>query len=256
MTLSFQQPRIRSMKAAMKGKPYWRGVYRGLQILYHLLIGGQARSVELLRLRRPSGLFQPFPTTMPNRYPMAFQYIRDQIGDGVGRRILSFGCASGEEVFSLQRHFPAARILGVDINSHNIKICLRRWRHAGSNPHVRFIVGNSAEGLQRFDVIFAMAVFRHDELRDAPGRCDHCIRFVEFSRCVDSLAAALKPGGYLVIAHSNYLFSDTSTSAAFRRVQTLLGPKAKHLPPIYGPDDRLLPDVEPENAVYQKMAYG
>src|SRR5215467_12525911 len=91
--------------------------YRAARLGFNFARSAEFRSVMLLRWRNPKNLFQPFSETNLDRYPDIFRFAREQVGDDSSHRILSFGCATGEEVFSLRRYFPLAHIRGLDINT-------------------------------------------------------------------------------------------------------------------------------------------
>ncbi|MBF0334612.1 MAG: methyltransferase domain-containing protein [Alphaproteobacteria bacterium] len=225
---------------------------RFLRLLRQVLQGGDTRRSALLRLSRPRNLFQPFGTTAEHRYPGIFEMVRAQVGDGPERRVLSFGCATGEEVFSLRRHFARAEIEGVDISAARIAEARSRLARQGGDSGIRFAVAASAETMpaNSFDAIFAMAVFRHGELGDdRPERCDHRLRFADFERTVTDLARCLKPGGLLAIRHANFRFRDTAVAAEF---DTLMSRPARPETPVYGADDRLLPHHPDEPVVFRK----
>jgi trans-aconitate methyltransferase len=57
--------------------------------------------------------------TRPNRFPKIFARIKELNPEP--RRILSFGCSTGEECFSLAELFPTSEIVGVDVNSWSLK---------------------------------------------------------------------------------------------------------------------------------------
>ncbi len=85
-------------------KPRLRKVpgFRAARFMYRLVHGVESRNTALLLLRPPKGLYQPYGTTSDDRYPEIFKFVREQIGDGADVRILSVGCSTGEEVFSLR----------------------------------------------------------------------------------------------------------------------------------------------------------
>lgn len=211
---------------------------RYLASLYPFMQGTDARHTRLWQ-RSPEGLFQPFSDTRMDRYPRMFAFARDQLGDGPDRRILSFGCSTGEEVFSLRRHFPQATIRGIDINPRNIARARAHLRRQG-NERLSFAVATSAvaEGIANHDAIFAMAVFRHGELGHSPPTCTPLLRFADFEQSLTELVACLKPGGLLFLRHSNFRFQDTKLSAGF---DLLLERPRSPETPLYGRDDALLP---------------
>lgn len=198
--------------------------------------------------------FQPFNDTRPDRYPCIFKFVQAALGAERALDILSFGCASGEEVFSLRRYFPHARIKGIDINRGNVAAAQARL---AGNPDagLSFVVGDSTarEPAALYDAIFCMAVLRHGGLSE-PGveRCDHLLRFDDVAAAFADFHRCLKPGGLLVVRHSNFRLCDTSVGGRF---ETLLSvPFRRARTPIFGPDNRLMPGVEYPDAVFRRRA--
>ena len=133
-------------------------------------------------------------------------------------RLLSFGCSTGEEVFTLRRYFPGATIDGVDIHPYRVAAARERLRRRGGDPALSFAVAGSAKHLPDgyYDAIFCLAVFRHGGLQPGPApRCDHLIKFAAVEQTVTELARCLKSGGFLAIAHSNFRFADMAVAASF-----------------------------------------
>jgi SAM-dependent methyltransferase len=204
----------------MRLKPRLRKVpgYRVVRFVYNMVHTVESRNAALLLLWPPKGLYQPYGTTSDDRYPEIFQFVREKIGDSKDVSILSIGCSTGEEIFSLRRYFPHAKLIGLDINPLNILACrFRRRRNGDRNMH--FAIANSTSGQAdaSHDAIFAMAVYRHGDLKVAepPSKCDHRIRFADFERSVTDLARCLKPGGLLVIEHAMFRFADASVASQF-----------------------------------------
>jgi SAM-dependent methyltransferase len=210
------------------------------------------RGVWLLRLRRPAGAFQPFNDTREDRYPRIFAFVQSRLGGECAGRLLSFGCSTGEEVFSLRRYFPRASIKGIDINPGNIAICRKRLKAAG-DPGISFATAASTaeEETDSYDAIFCMAALRHGELGLSGAKsCFHLIRFEDFARTVEDFARCLKPGGLLVIRHSNFRFRDAPASAGFETILQVPYPAAKT--PIFGPDNRLMEGETYPDTVFRK----
>lgn len=225
-------------------------LFRMLRFLRHWALRTPRRHDAWLQLRPPPGLFQPSSDTRDDRYPETFAFVLAEIGDGPDRRLLSFGCSTGEEVFSLRRYFTAAILRGLDINAHNIAVCRRRGGDAGMS----FALAGSAEDemTESYDAIFAMAVFRHGDLASTPPRCEPYLRFADFSHHAAILSRRLKPGGLLAIQHANFRFSDTGAAAHFDKIfqgDRLPGSKPT---PIYGADGRLLPGSPGDDGVFRK----
>jgi SAM-dependent methyltransferase len=238
--------RLKALLRKAPGAPLWR-------FFYHLR-NESSRNRALLDLRPPQGLFQPESTTRENRYPAEFKFVRDHLGDGPDRRILSFGCSTGEEVFSLRHYFPTAQIKGVDINRRNIRKCRERLARIGGDPGLSFEIAGSAvtEPTAHYDAVFAMAVFRHGKLGEAPPSCAHLIRFGDFERSVGELARSLKPRGLLILCHANFRFGDTAAASAFTRICVAPSNPKSARTPLYGPDDKLLPYAREDDGVFDK----
>jgi 2-polyprenyl-3-methyl-5-hydroxy-6-metoxy-1,4-benzoquinol methylase len=118
------------------------------------------RNKMWVRLIRPKGLFQPVNDTRANRYPRIFKFVQSQLGAENEVRILSFGCSTGEEVFSLRRYFPRAAIKGIDVNALNIAACRRR-QHRERVAGLSFVTNASTAGEPAgiYDAIFCMPCF-------------------------------------------------------------------------------------------------
>jgi 2-polyprenyl-3-methyl-5-hydroxy-6-metoxy-1,4-benzoquinol methylase len=197
------------------------------------------------RLARPRGTFQPFGFTRPDRYPPLFRAAQTHLVGRETLRILSFGCATGEEIGTLRRHFPGASLKGIDINPAAIA-------RARTTIAADFSVAASteAEPSESYDAIFCLAVLRHGDLgRGKPARCDALIRFADFEHLTTDFARCLKPGGLLAIRHSNFRFEDTPAAQAFTPL--LRAPRLADTPK-YGRDDTRLPDDAREIVLWRK----
>jgi SAM-dependent methyltransferase len=214
------------------------------------------RSVVLLRWRSPDNLFQPFTDTFPDRHPQLFRFVREQIGDANSRHILSFGCSTGEEVFTLRRYFPLSSLKGIDINPRSVRSAERRLKEM-RDPNIVFEVAASTrnEPSNRYDAVFCMSVFRHGGLGESgiDNRCDHLIRFEDFEKTVGDIARCVAPGGLLLIDHSNFRFGDTRASKAFD-VVFQAGGAADKATPIFDSHNRFLADTGYGEIGFRKRA--
>ncbi len=118
-----------------------RMIYRILKLIWfglRLCTDGKMRSETF------SGVFsrnvhQRVTFTATNRYPLVFQKCAEYLKERniPGPKILSFGCSTGEEVFTLGKYLPQATIIGTDINSW----CIRRCRKVNQNANFSFLTG-------------------------------------------------------------------------------------------------------------------
>lgn len=185
------------------------------------------------RIAHRGEVHQTTPYTAEDRYPELFDLAAKLRPDV--RRILSFGCSTGEELVALRRRFPGAEIVGAEINSRSRRIAARRValddRAAVISP--REISGS-------FDLIFALAVFQREphkvvemEIEDLSAYYP----FERFERTVTELTHRLEPDGLMCVFHAHYPVEQTSAA-------TQLEPIADSpwlQPPLFGRDSRRLP---------------
>jgi SAM-dependent methyltransferase len=225
--------------------------YAALSWLRQMILDRNFRETARLRSSPPPGLFQPTGHTKLDRHPDLFAFAREIVGDGPDRQLLSFGCSTGEEVFSLRRYFAETRITGIDISPHRIRECRRRALRLGGDPAIRFAVAASAEDFapESFDAIFANSVLRHGDLALAPPQCDHRLRFADFERVVSGLARCVRPGGLFVLRHTNFRFTDTEAAEDF---ETRLLMRRDGKTPLYDTANRLAPPEREEAVVFRR----
>ncbi len=227
---------------------------RAWRMLRRLATDRPYRGVMWLVWRQPAEVFQPFNDTAPDRYPKLFAFVQRALGAERELAILSFGCSTGEEVFSLRRYFPRAAIKGVDVNPGNIAVARRRL-HRRPDAGMSFEIAGStaAEPAARYDAIFCMAVLRHGSLgRPGVARCDHLIRFEDFAATIADFSRCLKPGGLLAIRHSNFRLCDTPAAAAF---ETVLRVPTNDRTPLFGADNSLLSGTGYPDVVFRKHVF-
>ena len=90
--------------------------------------------------------------TKPQRFPIIFDTVKKLKPDA--KRILSFGCSTGQEAFELARLFPESEIVGVDIDYQSV-VTARR-----NNPEpdrIHFHTDLGATG--KYDLVLGLMVF-------------------------------------------------------------------------------------------------
>lgn len=227
-------------------------LYRGLRFAWHCATDGTFRRDQIMRVRRPGNLFQYRSLTYPDRYPGIFGFVRDRLAGVARPRLLSFGCATGEEVFSLRGYLPNAVIKGIDINAGNIAVCRARLART-PDAAMMFAQRDSAadEAPESYDAIFCLAVFQHQSLQDPRIQsCEGYLQFSAFEATLTGLARCLKPGGYLAIRHADFRFMDTAVSASFRVALRLNPAGAPH--PRFDRHHRRLSDEFDTDVMFQK----
>lgn len=204
-------------------KPLVRGIARGLGDLLALareirgcFTSQNTRSVVFMKLFQNRRTHQTTSATAMDRYPEVFSTCRELLGQKQDLRILSFGCATGEEVFTLRQYFPRATIIGAEIN----RSCLRVCRNRNRDENIHFI-DSLPENLEKngpYDAIFCMAVFqRNPELVFNRHIMDlkKIYPFEKFENQVAALDPLVKPEGLLVVHYCQYDFRDTAAAAGY-----------------------------------------
>jgi SAM-dependent methyltransferase len=179
------------------------------------VVSPRNRAQTLTRLTYRDRHLQLETYSCGDRYPELFEQCRQSFAGCSSPRILSFGCSTGEEVFTLARYLPQAEIVGVDINPW----CLKQCERNNQNGQLRFLHSLSPEfaDATNFDAIFCMAVFQRTEHRteDAhPGETG--FTFERFEAEVAELDRKLKPGGLFFLDEYDFSFEDTATAARYK----------------------------------------
>jgi SAM-dependent methyltransferase len=170
------------------------------------------RKIQRRVLRRAKrlllpGIHQGSGKTGLDRYPEIFSGAAAALPDA--RRILSFGCSTGEECVSLKRYFPQAEIIGTDINP--LSVWQARRRHASTRLSFVRARDRALSSRAPFDVIFCLTVLRDSRL-DNDSSISEAYPFERFDERVRFLYSLLRPGGLLVFYGNMYRFRDTSVA--------------------------------------------
>ncbi len=198
-------------------------------------------------------LMQPSTMTSANRHPELFDHVRQALADVAVPSILSFGCSTGEEVFTLAAMMPDAFVRGIDINAACIQQARQRLSDA-EKARLSFACTASAAGepTAHYDAIFALSVLRHGRLdAEQPDDCSAILPFARFARSIADLDRCLKPGGLLVIWGSHFRLSDTPVKPRYT-VELAMPYRAAQ--PVYGADNRRLADPGMQQIVFRKQS--
>jgi SAM-dependent methyltransferase len=212
-------------------------------------------ALALRARRRLPGQFQDRSHTGFDRYPWLFEFASAQLGATAPLHLLSFGCSTGDEVFTLRRYFPAAAITGIDVDPRNIAVCRARAQADGAETLAFSIAATTDhEPSGAYDAIFCLAVLCLGDLT-ALGlkRADPFFTFVEFERTVADFARCLKPSGLLLIHAANFRFADTAISAQFDVALEVDPPDAGSVV-IFDRDNRLMPGERYRAVAFRKHA--
>jgi hypothetical protein len=132
--------------------------------------------------------------------------------------ILSFGCSTGEECFSIREYFPYARIFGTDIDRLNISIAKRR------NKDQNIIFFHNKEVDVRlfgpYDIIFCLSVLCRWNETAFVTDCSAIYPFNKFEGVLRMLSDNLRDGGLLVLYNSNFRFEDSSLILNYVTIDT------------------------------------
>jgi len=193
----------------------------------------------------PDDMFQPYPTTSHNRYPELFDALAERLANLPAPRVLSFGCATGEEVRALRSRMPRARIVGVDANARALS------KARAADPQGEYRLAARIDPGERWDAILALAVFRHGKLAaESPVDCSPMLPFARFEAGVAMLDACLETGGYLAIGNANFRFRDLSFADRYHVEPPRLAPVPGD--PRYGRDNRLLVGETYDELLFRK----
>lgn len=214
------------------------------------LLSAKGRAQLWTRLRHGRNHFQGETTTHVDRYPALFSECRRLLSSVPVPAVLSFGCSTGEEVFSLASYLPNAVITGVDINAW----CVRQAAQKNSNPKLRFLRRHSTEfkALDRLDAIFCMAVFQRTENRlNQRNTQARGFTFDRFETELQELDQKLKPGGLLFLDQCDFLFSETTLASCYTPIRNPDTQRTRQRP-VFGRDNRLVATEYLADRCFQK----
>jgi chemotaxis methyl-accepting protein methylase len=154
---------------------------------------------------------QTSTVTALDRYPSIFESATRAIAERNGTtKVLSFGCSTGAEVFTLDSiYLEGCEIIGLDINYEAIKEA--KTRPISNKNKISYFETKEFDYKQKFDVIFAMSVLCNWPQTQNKLYIKDMYSFDDFSQQTIEIDRLLNVGGFFVIHNSNYYFEDTTT---------------------------------------------
>lgn len=125
--------------------------------------------------------------TRVNRFPKIFSRAKTLCPNP--KRILSFGCSTGEECQSIAEIFPNSEIVGIDIDHWAVQ----KARNNNKSPRVFFHDDLGATG--NYDIVFCLMVL---------FALEKPISFKMFEKSLKKMDRHLNPGGYLMLYTTDY----------------------------------------------------
>jgi SAM-dependent methyltransferase len=181
-------------------------------LIRNYLVYWKSRTSAFLRSFR-SSQHQVTSTTQLNRYPEIFTALREKAPANRDLKILSYGCSTGEECFSLRNYFKDATIIGVDISSGN----LRKARKNNTDKRIEFFQSTPEviAQLGPFDIICCFSVLcRWEDTKDMDN-CERVYPFGKFDEATTFLSGHLRKDGLFAIYNSNFRFEDATIFSNF-----------------------------------------
>ena len=234
----------RRIKAARKRGALW---VRWLDLL-RLIPTSEGRARLWTRLVHADEVHQTTPFTAEDRYPELFDMAARLAPEA--KRILSFGCSTGEELDALRRRFTRAEIVGAEINPRCRRIAARR---TSGDPRIKVVPPREIDG--PFDVIFVLAVFQREPHKinemDTQDISSH-YPFARFDAALSDLVGRLSRGGLLCVSNSQYRVEDSSISRELEPVKQ--SPEAPG--PFFARDGRRLGEASGRSIFRQRDPSG
>ena len=197
--------------------PSKKFLYYAIRILsspFRFLFDPDYRAFVLLKYTNTQEAHQLSNYTKFDRYPDLFTKCKKIMESKENLQILSFGCSTGEEVFTLRKYFPNAYITGVDINKRNIKRAISKNRDSQiffSDDIKKTLAKNGP-----FDIVFALAVFQRSENRkEKTIDSSNIYPFEKFNTKINELNSHINSKGLFVIDHADYFFEDTDIASQY-----------------------------------------
>jgi hypothetical protein len=185
---------VQKIKSKLKVSSFYLFYSKFLKLLYYIFgIAGR----DIIQLAN---------TTKSNRHPDLFTFCQILKGKESKLKILSYGCSSGEECFSLREYFPNSLIIGCDINN----LALKKARKINVDTYIEFIYSNERNLKLKgeYDLIFILSVLCKEPEARLVDDISNFFSFKQFNLTISLLDENLRKGGLIIIRNANYLIED------------------------------------------------
>lgn len=228
------------------------GLWNAVRTTIRVCVDTNFRSILRMQLLNSKNVHQTTSLTFMDRYPEIFSACRDYFEGKQDLKILSYGCSTGEEVLTLRKYFPNARIIGAEINKHSLAIC----RKHAVDDKISFIYSTPDEIQKhgKFDVIFCMAVLqRKPHLIAARGisSLKKIYPFEKFEQQIVELDELVNPQGLLVVHFTQYSLWDTLVASKYVALGDLN--QNTYPTPIFNRNSEIVKNAAPQNIIFSKL---
>jgi hypothetical protein len=230
-----------------------RLIYSALKpftFIRRFFIDAHYRALVLTKWQSGKQYYQQQYYTKADRYPFVFATCSRYLASQPSPSLLSFGCSTGEEVATLGKYMPSARIMGVDINEWCIKQSIKN--HSGVNFSFHHRISAAFIAATNFDAIFCMAVFQHTSNRaEGSNLVALDFTFQQFEAEIMMLDAKLKPGGLLIIDNTDFSFLDTAAADHYKPLD-FENNKRNSSRPLFDRNNNRIADTQSSYRVFMK----
>jgi len=217
-----------NVKSGRKRDRIWVRLFDAVR----LLPSADGRARLWTKMVHSGQVHQTTSHTAEDRYPILFDMAAN-LAPNAGR-ILSFGCSTGEELTAIRTRFPAAEIVGVEINPRSRRIAGRR---VSADPLISVVAPSAIEGY--FDLIFALAVLQREPHKVREMELDSLARFYPFERfdaAVSEFVGRLNQSGLLCVINAQYPIELSSAASQLAAISS----SPEMTPPLFGRHSRRL----------------
>ncbi len=229
-------------------------IRRKFKTAVKLVLDGRLRSETFYRKIHSHYHHQNSTYTITNRYPLLFsactRYFLN-FKNNPAPKILSFGCSTGEEVFTLGEYMPLATIIGIDANHWCINQC-----HKKNHKEKYFFYNRKSKKFTEskdYDAIFCMAVLQNSINRiSTDNNIAVHYTFSKFEKEVSILHQKLKVGGLFIIDETDFSFTDFKYAHQYEPLPFDNNQIIKNRP-LFDKNNRKISDSQLNNRIFVKV---